>query len=110
MASPNTHHQPDVVSTRTTTTPLSGEAEHTRPVDAARDLEKAPPANEYVVRVQCSRATLYAFVLTGTERFISFDEKPRVVSHDDALDILGRLPAGPGNPVVSVEPVPPRKK
>jgi hypothetical protein len=65
--------------------------------------------NEYVVRVQCSGTTLYAFVLEGAQRFITFDQKPRLVTRDDALEIEGRLPTGPGHSPVSIEKVPTRE-
>ena len=61
--------------------------------------------NEYVVRVQCSGSTLYAFVLEGAQRFITYDQKPRLLTHDVALEIQGRLPPGQGESAISIEEV-----
>ena len=62
--------------------------------------------NEYVVRVRCRGTTLFAFVLDGTQRFITFDHKPRLLTRDDALEIQQRLPAGPAGSAVSIERAP----
>ena len=61
--------------------------------------------NEYIVRVPCSGTTLYAFVLEGAERFITYDEKPRLLTRDDALEIQGRLPQRHGECAISIEKV-----
>ena len=61
--------------------------------------------NEYVVKVQCSGTTLYAFVLEGAQRFITYDQKPRVLTHDVALEIQGRLPQRQGESAISIEKV-----
>ena len=59
--------------------------------------------NEYIVRVQCSGSTLYAFVLEGAQRFITYDQKPRLLTRNDALEIQGRLPQRPGESDISIE-------
>jgi len=84
--------------------PEPAEAGH---ADATQDVhpERTHAVHDHVVKVQCSRVTLFAFLLDGNHRFISFDEKPRMVTHDDALEIQGRLPMGAGHPPVSVEKV-----
>jgi hypothetical protein len=61
--------------------------------------------NEYVVRVPCSGTTLYAFVLEGAERFITYDQKPRLLTRNDALEIQGRLPHRHGESAISIEKV-----
>ena len=61
--------------------------------------------NEYIVRVQCSGSTLYAFVLEGAQRFITYDQKPRLLTRDDALEIQGRLPERLGESAISIEKV-----
>lgn len=85
--------------------PISGEAGHADAAEASHHLERTPAVHDHVVKVQCSRITLFAFLLDGDQRFISFDEKPRMVTHDDALEIQGRLPGGSGQPAVLVEKV-----
>ena len=65
--------------------------------------------NEYVVRVDCSGTTLFAFMLEGGQRFITYDRKPRLVTRDDALEIQERLMTGPGHSLVSVEKMPTRQ-
>ena len=97
------HDQPDVASSRADNGPPAGEAGPPYAIGTIHALERTTRVPEYVVRVQCSRVTLFAFVLDGDQRFISFDEKPRMVTHDDALEIQGRLPAGDGQPAVSIE-------
>ena len=75
----------------------------------AKPQTEEPGVNEYVVRVQCSGTTLYAFVIEDAQRFITYDRKPRMVTHDDALEIQERLPTGPGHSPVSVEKMPTRE-
>ena len=71
----------------------------------ARTQTEVHAVNEYVVRVPCSGTTLYAFVLEGAERFITYDQKPRLLTRDDALEIQGRLPERLGESAISIEKV-----
>ena len=71
----------------------------------AQTETQEPGVNEYVVRVQCSGTTLYAFVIEEAQRFITYDQKPRLLTRDDALEIQGRLPQRQGESAISIEKV-----
>ena len=71
----------------------------------AKTQTQEPGVNEYVVRVQCSGTTLYAFVIEEAQRFITYDQKPRLLTRDDALDIQRRLPQRQGESAISIEKV-----
>lgn len=45
----------------------------------------------YLVRVKCETTTLFAYVLDIPQRFITYDNKPRLLTCDDALEIQDRL-------------------
>jgi hypothetical protein len=103
------HQQAEVARPQPGAGPGAEEAGHADAGDAVQHPERTHAVHDHVVRVQCSRVTLFAFLLDDEQRFISFDEKPRMVTHRDALEIQGRLPVGLGQPEVSVEKVEPRE-
>jgi hypothetical protein len=101
----NPHEPADAAHMPPGTGAALGDAGHADAAEATRHLERTHAVHDHVVRVECSRVTLFAFLVDGDERFISFDERPRMVTHDDALEIQERLPVGLGQPAVSVEKV-----
>jgi hypothetical protein len=103
------HEHLDLERNQSGNVPPPEAAGHVGAPDTIHDLERKAAVQEYVVRVECSRGTLFAFMLDGDQRFISFDQRPRMVTRDDALEIQERLPAGDGQAPVSVEKIEQRK-
>jgi len=101
--------EPDDAAAEPGADPQPDEPAHAAATQAVPPIERTHAVHDHVVKVECSRVTLFAFLLDDDQRFISFDEKPRMLTYDDAVEIQGRLPMGLGQPPVSIEKIDPRE-
>lgn len=101
--------EPDDAPSEPGAAPEPDEPAHAEAAQAVQHIERTHAVHDHVVKVECSRVTLFAFLLDDDQRFISFDEKPRMLTYDDAVEIQGRLPMGVGQPPVSIEKIDPRE-